>query len=346
MDTFKVPNIPDLIDQEKTPLGDASQTEHEEIKSPQSPQQPSCPYLEPKWSAFAPDNVNYSFEILKNGVIVSQVEQLQTKKYWTFGRFETCDIVMEHPSISRYHAILQYRPSPTVPTSSEDVDKKETTQVANTTAEGWYIYDLGSTHGTFLNKRKIPVKTYIKIRVGYMIKLGGSSRSFILQGPSGDADEESELTITEMKEQKRKFDQELQEKLMKEKLEREEREKRKEDEGVDWGMSAEDADEETDLSHNPFAQSQNESLFLDDPKKTLRGFFEREGLDMEYRCDEMSAGSFVCRVELPLDDAFGRPIMAEISHKGKKKEAVVQCALEACRILDRHGVLRQANHGR
>ena len=43
------------------------------------------------------------------------------------------------------------------------------------------MFDLGSTHGTWLNKEKLRPRVYYRLRIGQMVKFGGSSRQFVLQ---------------------------------------------------------------------------------------------------------------------------------------------------------------------
>lgn len=349
MEEFKKPSLPIVPTKSEKSESNLKKSNEptekcDDIEVVKSPNAQLCPYKVPRWSKQPSDCSVYNFEVLKSGQIIELVKDLQKKAYWTFGRLPENDIEMAHPTISRFHAILQYRPKmEQQQLEGEENEDDEESKYDNTEnkgpPEGWYIYDLGSTHGTFLNKQRLPPKVYIRIRVGHMLRLGASTRSYILQGPSEDEEPESELTVTELKARRQ---QELEQAELEKKRLEEEAIERAKNEGCSWGMS-EDAEEETDLTHNPYATTNNEELFLDDPKKTLRGYFEREGLELVYKCDEMSAGSFVCRVELPLDDTNGRAIVAEVVHKGKKKDCVVQCALEACRILDRHGVLRQAN---
>merc|ERR1712059_30928 len=117
--------------------------------------------------------------------------------------------------------------------------------------------------------------------------------------------------------------------------------------GVSWGMGDDEVDEEQfpDMEKNPFAElANNESLYIDDPKKCLKNWFEREGYECpEYTVEEKGPANFYCRIDLPVD---GQPNFGEAQVKGKKKEAIVQAALEACRILDRLGVLRPSQQTR
>lgn len=281
-------------------------------------QQPPFPYVEPHWGGNP--EPGYAVEVLKCGVIVETIS-LAERSFYVVGRLPSCHLSFAHPTISRYHAILQYR-----------------SQEGNENPKGFYVYDLGSTHGTFWNGNRIKANVYVRIRGGHMLRFGCSQRKYILQAPPADREEESEFSLTELKEMRAV---ELEKRRAEKDAEKCTREK--ESEGIDWGMG-EDADEETDLQENPYACVTDEDLILEDPKKTLRGWFEREGYDLRYQTEEKGVGQFLCWIDLPTEDIVGRRTRAEALVKGKKKEAVVQCALEACKVLDKYGLLRQANH--
>ncbi|NXI57102.1 NADAP protein, partial [Chloroceryle aenea] len=102
--------------------------------------------------------------------------------------------------------------------------------------------------------------------------------------------------------------------------------------------------EEDEVEENPIAidfQEVQDAFYMKDPRKALQGFFDREGEELEYEYDDRGHNSWLCRIKLPVDDASGKQLVAEVLHSGKKKEAMIQCALEACRLLDARGVLRQ-----
>ncbi|VIO92051.1 FHA domain containing protein [Brugia malayi] len=291
--------------------------------------QPNLEYVPPAFAIEPSSDIHYGFEIIKNGTVIDRVD-FERRKAGTFviiGRLPTCDIQLEHPTISRHHCILQY---------GDDL--------MNRTGKGWHIYDLGSTHGTKLNKKRIPPKQFIRIRVGHVMQFGGSSRIMTLFGPNSDTEEEWEYSPTEMKrliEQKKLYD-----KIQREKEKTSANEK--ESDGIMWGM---DYDEEL-----AYAQARDgddiqdrEEKYRDDPLKVLSRFFEKEGFDMEFAYEETGTGQnhkWICSIELPVDTAAGQSLSASVVCSGSKKEAQVLCAFNACKTLDMHNILFRSNEAR
>lgn len=173
MDGFKVPG----------PVGSVSLKSEDPDKPSKDltctpPSHPVSNYVEPAWATTPTDE--FSFEVLKNGLIIETFSNLERKSHWTFGRLPSPsnDIVLAHPTISRFHAVLQYKGKDG--DEEEEKEEESTEKKTNKPEPGWYLYDLGSTHGTYINKQRIPSKTYVRLRVGYMIKMGASTRTFIL----------------------------------------------------------------------------------------------------------------------------------------------------------------------
>ncbi|OON18240.1 FHA domain protein, partial [Opisthorchis viverrini] len=79
------------------------------------------------------------------------------------------DIPMDHPSISKQHAVLQYR-----------------------FVRGLvrlYVIDLESANGTYLNNKRIEPRRYYELLQKDVIKFGYSSREYVVMTANLDEDE-------------------------------------------------------------------------------------------------------------------------------------------------------------
>ncbi|KAJ3195542.1 Kanadaptin [Irineochytrium annulatum] len=257
-------------------------------QSQSAPVPPPLKYGAPEWSAMPADE--YGFEVIKGGTIVDKVK-IQ-KPVTVVGRLPNCDVEMEHASISRYHAVIQ---------GKED---------------SVYLYDLGSAHSTHLNKKAIPPRQHIKIRVGDMIRFGQSTRSYVLYGPEAELEPATPVQV--------QMPQQRAVKPAEDKME------------VTWGF-AEDAKEDDDEDGIDLGQDlpdDESAYYYKDPRKALRVWFETKGGNMHFDFEEDGKGvnriyvsTVVCDYETGSVTGTGKST--------RKKDAERLAALDACRKLDR-----------
>jgi pSer/pThr/pTyr-binding forkhead associated (FHA) protein len=194
----------------------------------------SVPYTIPQWSQ-APCH-QFSLEVLKDGSIIDQFDVYEKGAYM-FGRVDLCDFVLDHQTISRFHAVLQFR--------------------GNGDA---YIYDLSSTHGTSVNKNQVKKQVYVELHVGDVIRFGQSSRLYIFQGPAELMLPEKELKINK----KAKIHEDMRD--MEDSLRRAKLEASLAD-GISWGMD-EDAIEENEEDLDEITWQTYKGLLTEKQEKT------------------------------------------------------------------------------
>eukprot|EP01038_Epipyxis_sp_PR26KG_P009310 gene9310-12545_t len=101
----------------------------------------------------------YFIEILKDGQIIDKIAI--EKPCVVLGRQpDAVDILLEHPSISRKHAVLCFK------------------------RDGMLmLMDLESAQGSYINKKKCEKDIYYQVFVGDLLRFAGSTRQYIVCGP-------------------------------------------------------------------------------------------------------------------------------------------------------------------
>ena len=106
-------SAPESSDQQKAVApsessGDADIASTRQVESSFHP--PALKYDEPSWTATSTGD--YFLEVVKNGTVVNNIS-LKDKSFFVVGRLPNqCDVCVEHPSCSRFHAVFQFGKNP------------------------------------------------------------------------------------------------------------------------------------------------------------------------------------------------------------------------------------------
>ena len=126
-------------------------------------------YHEPPEARKPPSKDVWKLFVFKGADIVETIE-LSLRTCWLVGReISVVDMAAEHPSISKQHAVIQFR---YVEKKNEFGDKLGRVKP--------YLMDLDSANGTTLNKDEVPPSRYVEIRDKDMIQFGHSTREYVL----------------------------------------------------------------------------------------------------------------------------------------------------------------------
>uniref|UniRef100_A0AC35F0J4 FHA domain-containing protein n=1 Tax=Panagrolaimus sp. PS1159 TaxID=55785 RepID=A0AC35F0J4_9BILA len=234
-------------------------------------------YYPPSWRLPVPEELNYQVEVINNGSIERYIvlkNVLKDNSYATIGKPNnpSATIIDKHPTVSRLHAALQFGL----------LGKKY----------GWFLYDNQSSHGTKLNKAKLPPKYFAKLPIGSTFTLGTSKQLYSLTGVSYEEEEEFA---------KKAF--------------------------ANLASSNNKSEENKSLS------AAEAKAYNADPIGWLTGYFETEGLSLEYSYSPGGGKNTVCSIDLREVLETSEDTVVKGEGRGKD-EAKKNAALAACQKID------------
>ncbi|KAK4231931.1 SMAD/FHA domain-containing protein [Podospora fimiseda] len=106
--------------------------------------------------------------IFKGQDIVDTID-LNARSCWLVGReVAVVDLPAEHPSISKQHAVIQFRYTEKRNEFGDKIGRVKP-----------YLIDLESANGTLLNGEKVPESRYLELRNKDMVRFGSSTREYV-----------------------------------------------------------------------------------------------------------------------------------------------------------------------
>nr|POE92445.1 smad nuclear interacting protein 1 [Quercus suber] len=132
-------------------------------------------YHEPPEARKPPAKQQWRMYVFKQQDLMDTI-YLYQRSVWLVGRDKLItDLFVEHPSISKQHAVIQFRH---INSTNEYGDK--TSKVKP------YLLDLESANGTKLNGRPVEASRFIELVDADVIKFGDSEREYVLMLPPAD----------------------------------------------------------------------------------------------------------------------------------------------------------------
>ncbi|KAI1756125.1 SMAD/FHA domain-containing protein [Xylaria castorea] len=126
-------------------------------------------YHEPSEARKPSPKDQWKLFVFKGEDIIDTVP-LSNRSCWLVGRdMAVVDMVAEHPSVSKQHAVIQFR---YIEKRNEYGDKIGKVKP--------YLIDLESANGTSLNSKTVPQSRYLELRDKDMIQFGQSTREYVL----------------------------------------------------------------------------------------------------------------------------------------------------------------------